>query len=205
MKRFLCLCLSLLILLTSCAQPVAQNTAPAETLSAPETVPEPEFQQLGNPLIREALEDQVYTELVESFDGTDCYVENVESVYVSTEYLEELEYNSQENIFFGFTLSELDQQFEGERYVFTLGQDGETTVRSFQPYDDTWDQVLRNVGTGSGVLLFCVTMAAITGNAAPAVSVIFAASAKTGTSLALSQGLISGVVARKVLRIRMTG
>ena len=45
-------------------------------------------------------------------------------------------------------------------------------------------------------MLICVTVSVVTAGAgAPAVSMIFAASAKTGTSLALSSGVISGVAA----------
>lgn len=78
-------------------------------------------------------------------------------------------------------MSELDEVFQGTRYVFTLGDDGSTTVREFQKYDDTYDRVIRNVIIGSGVILLCVTVSAVTGGlGAPAVSLIFAASAKTG-------------------------
>lgn len=46
--------------------------------------------------------------------------EDVSAVYVSQEYLTELAYNSQENVFFGYSLSGLDEYFQGTRYVFTV-------------------------------------------------------------------------------------
>jgi len=46
------------------------------------------------------------------------------------------------------------------------------------------------------VILLCVTVSVVSGGAgAPAVSMIFAASAKTGTAVALSSGVFSGVAA----------
>ena len=70
------------------------------------------------------LEDSVYTGLVAELDNEQYFVENVQAVYISKEYLEEVAYNSQENIYFGYTLSELDAYFKGTRYVFTSGDNG---------------------------------------------------------------------------------
>ncbi len=156
----------------------------------------PEFTGLDDTALATYLEDSVYSELVSELNSADYFVENVSALYVSKEYLEEIDYNSQENIYFGFKLSELDEVFQGTRYVFTLGDDGSTTVREFQKYDDTYDRVIRNVIIGSGVILLCVTVSAVTGGlGAPAVSLIFAASAKTGAIMGLSSGLFSGVSA----------
>lgn len=59
--------------------------------------------------------------------------------------------------------------------------------------------MLKNVAIGTGVILVCVTVSAVTAGAgAPAISLIFAASAKTGTIMALSSagfgGFTAGVV-----------
>ena len=161
-------------------------------------VPEemPNFSSLGDAALLTYLEDTVYTELVAELDSEMYFVENVSAIYISKEYLEEIAYNSQENIYFGYTLSEFDAYFINTRYVFTLGEDGQTTVKAFEAYDDTYDQILRNVAIGSGVILLCVTVSVVTGGAgAPAVSMIFAASAKTGAIMGLSSGLFSGVAA----------
>jgi len=90
-------------------------------------------------------------------------------------------------------LEELDAQFQGTRYVFTLGDNGETVVEPFSPYDDTYDRVIRNVAIGTGVILVCVTVSVVTAGAgAPAISLIFAASAKTGAAMALSGAALGG-------------
>lgn len=38
------------------------------------------------------------------------------------------------NVFFGYTIDELQELFEGVDYVFTLGENGETDVIPFQKY-----------------------------------------------------------------------
>ena len=155
----------------------------------------PDFQGLDDPTLLRYVQDDVYDELVDSLDSDEYFVENVSAVYVSKEYLEELAFNSQSNIFFGYTLEELDEQFQGTRYVFTLSEDGGTGVEPFEAYDDTYERVIKNVAVGTGVILLCVTVSVVTAGSAPAVSMIFAASAKTGAAFALSSGGLGGVSA----------
>lgn len=92
-------------------------------------------------------------------------------------------------------MDELENAFQGKKYIFTLSSDGKTIVTEFEDPDETYNQVVRNVATGTGVILVCVTVSVLTGGTAPAVSMIFAVSAKTGTTIALSSGVISGVAA----------
>ena len=154
------------------------------------------FTSLNDPNLMRYVEDTVYTDLVNQLDSDKYFVEIVEAVYISKEYLDELAYNSQENIYFGYKLSELDEAFQGEEFIFTLGDAGQTEVVPFEEYDDTYDKVIRNVAIGTGVILLCVTVSVVTGGVgAPAVSMIFAASAKSATVFALSSGVISGVSA----------
>lgn len=211
MKRFLAVVL-VLALLAGCTpktghditeeaeKPVATDVAtesplPAQTLTNTISAePMPTFTGLSDAQLLTYLEDTVYAELVSGLNSDQYFVENVSAVYISKEYLEEIAYNSQENIYFGYTLSQLDAVFEGTRYVFTLGEDGQTSVVEFQAYDDTYEQILKNVAIGSGVILLCVTVSVVSaGTGAPAVSMIFAASAKTGAIMGLSSGAFSGV------------
>ena len=155
----------------------------------------PTFNSLSDPELLSYIEDAVYDRLIDDLADGDYYVENVQATYVSKEYLEELAYNSQANIYFGYTLQELEDQFAGERFVFTLGDDGQTVVKSFESYDDTYDQALQKIAVGGGVILLCVTVAVVTAGAAPAVSVVFAMSAKSAATLAASSGVISAATA----------
>ena len=146
------------------------------------------------------IEDTVYTQLISDFDSDEYFIEDVSAIYISQEYLAELAYNSQANDFFGYSLSDVDSFFEGTRYVFTVGDDGQTTVEPLQKIKDaTYEQMLKNVAIGTGVILVCVTVSAVTAGAgAPAVSMIFAVAAKTAGTCALSGTLISGVSAAVV-------
>lgn len=158
-----------------------------------------EFKSLDDPQLLQYIEDSVYTGLVEEFDSEDYIIEEVSVIYLSNEYLEEVAYNSKANIWFGHTLEELDEQFEGQSYVFTLGEDGTTVVEPFEDYDDTYEKVIKNVAIGTGVILICVTVSVVTGGlgAAP-VSMVFAASAKTATTMALSSAAFSSIFAAAV-------
>lgn len=114
----------------------------------------PVFTGLNDPKLLPWLEDSVYAGLNEQFGSEDYLVEDVRAIYYSKEYLEETEYNSRSNIFFGSTLEELDAQFEGQSYVFTLSDDGKTIVTTFEDYDDTYDKLVGAVG----VVLVAVTV-----------------------------------------------
>jgi len=156
-------------------------------------VTEMNFTGLNDENLLRYVEDTVYSEVVTLLNSDMYFVENVSAVFISKEYLDEVAYNSQANIYFGYTLAELEEYFESTKYVFTLGEDGQTTVQAFEKYGDTYDKVVRNIAIGSGVILLCVTVSVVTGGVAPAVSVIFAASAKSASIFALSGGLFSGV------------
>lgn len=90
------------------------------------------FDKLNDPKLLGYMESTVYAEVLDHIDSTKYAVDNVEAVYISKEYLEESSYNSKSNVFFGYTLDELDEQFQGTKYVFTLGNDGKTTVKPFE-------------------------------------------------------------------------
>ena len=157
----------------------------------------PKFAGMDDPELPGYVENTVYTNLVQTLGSDQFFVENVEAIYLSQEYIDELTYNSQSNVFFGYTLQELDQQFQGDRYVFTLGDNGETTVIKMETvYDDSTERIIKNVAVGGGVILICVTVSVVSaGVGAPAVSMIFAAAAKTGTTFALSSAFIGGTAA----------
>lgn len=210
-KLPLVLLLTLAMVLQGCGgiQPSSTSSDPAPTESeAPDakdtsskaskgTTPAPdvEFSGLDDENLQRYLRDTLYTALVEDLDSDQYYVENVDTKYISKEYLKELAANSKENIYFGYTLSALEQQFQGTKYVFTVGDDGHTIVHAFEDYDDTYDRVVQNVAIGTGVILVCVTVSAVTGGVAPTVSTVLAVSAKTATELAVSGGAIGGSMA----------
>ena len=137
------------------------------------------------------VENNIYSCLLKELDSEDYFVENVEAIYYPKEYIEALASNSQANLYFGFTSAELNEQFKGTRYVFTLGKDGQTVAVPMETVnDDVYIKAMEDVIVGSGVILVCVTVSLVAAPAAPAVGMIFAASASTGTAFALQSGAI---------------
>lgn len=202
MKRLIALFLSLTMILTGCSKPQAKNPASESTIntvSAPAEWVEvlPEFDSLSDEDLLLEVENLVYRETVEALDSEEYVVENVSAVYLSKEYLEEASFNSQSNVYFGYTLAELDEIFQGTRYIFTLGDDGTTAVQELQVVDDhTAETMLRNIAIGTGVILVCVTVSVVSAGAgAPAVSIIFAASATTAKIMAVSSAAFGGISA----------
>lgn len=205
MNRIIAVFLSCILILVGCTTPEfnSKNSESSEKSFFTEQEifsrteqQEVNFPDISEPELLEYVEENVYTDLVTSLNSTEYLVENVSAKYISNEYLEEVAYNSQANIYFGYTLSDLDKIFQGESYIFTLGDDGNTTVQAPKSYDDTYEKVIKNIAIGTGVILICVTVSVISGGVgASVVSMIFAASAKSGTVLALSSGTVSAITA----------
>ena len=192
MKKILALLL--IVSLLACSLPASF----AEEAQLPAgSVPEAGFSGMGDPNLLRYTEDTIYENLVATLDSDEYFVENVSAVYISQEYIDELAYNSQANIYFGYTLQELAEQFQGKKYIFTLGDDGSTIVTEFEEYDDTYDRALKNVAIGTGVILVCVTVSLVSAGAGTpsAISIIFSAAAKGGIKMALSGGALGGVSA----------
>lgn len=224
MKRVIAIVLSFMLCLTGCGIHIEDDTNNVMTDNIEnildvnrreiledeigDTTPykyEVDFALLDNSDLHEYIQDNLYLELVSQLNSEQYLVENISTVYISQEYIEELTYNSQPNIYFGYTLEEIDKAYQGTRYVFTVSEEGNTIVVPLESYDTTYEQVLKNVAVGTGVILICVTVSAVSaGVGASAISMIFAASAKTGTMVALSSGGL-GAVASGIVTGMETG
>ena len=180
---------------SSSATETSDSTSVSES-TAETTKADNGYRDLSDPDLLDYIEDTAYEELVSKIDNDKYVVQNVEAIYISEEYLEELEYNSKQNIFFGYTLDEVDAQFKGDRYVFTLGDEGETVVKPFESYDETTEKIIRNVAIGTGVILVCVVITVATeGAGAPAACAIFACAAKGAAIGSISGAAIGGLSA----------
>lgn len=215
MKRMIALLLSIVMLLTGCGQSQSQPTETSESDLVTETEEstaepvvwedvEPQYDSLDDEQLLAHIEDLVYRETVASLNSDEYFVENVSAVYISKEYLDEVAFNSQSNIYFGYTLAELDEIFQGTKYIFTLSEDGTTTVQELQEVEDvSTETMLKNVAIGTGVILVCVTVSVVSaGVGAPAVSMIFAASATTAQTFAISSAAFGGISAGVVRGIQ---
>ncbi|MBE6844339.1 MAG: hypothetical protein E7508_01310 [Ruminococcus sp.] len=225
MKRMIALLICGAILLTGCTPTKKSTNHSTDVISEVETTEEVvaetitetleitdlndvdiSYRSLDDENLLSHIEDLVYSETVKSLDSDKYFVENVSAIYISKEYLEEVAYNSQSNVYFGYTIAELNDLFEGSKYVFTLGEDGTTIVQELVEIEDNdTEQILQNVAIGTGVIFLCVTVSVVSGGVgAPAISMIFAASAKTGTVMALSSGAF-GAVSAGIVRGIETG
>lgn len=190
-RTALAVVLSAALILQGCAYPSgrAQRVGEGEAQGQEEV----RYSGLDDPDLHAHLQESVYEQVIESLDSEEYLVGNVEVTYVSKEYLRELSYNSQENVFFGYSLSGLDELYEGEKYVFMV-EDGETTTQAFNSIRDArFDETIENIAVGGGVILVCVTVSAVAAPAAPVVSAIFAASTKGAVALGALDGAISAV------------
>lgn len=208
MERIIALFLSIALLLTGCGQVQSKSTTTNESNAVMEsTVPttepivleniEPQYNSLDDLQLLAHIEDLVYRDTVASLNSEEYFVENVSAVYISKEYLAEVAFNSRSNIYFGYTLGELDEIFQGKKYIFTLSENGTTTVKQLQEIEDvSTETMLKNVAIGTGVILVCVTVSVVSAGAgAPAVSMIFAASATTAKTFAISSTVFGGISA----------
>lgn len=142
-----------------------------------------------------SVESAQYSDLVNEFSNQGYYIEKIEAIYVSQEYLNEIAYNSQSNIYFGYTLAELEEQFVEGGYVFTVDENGTTVVQQFKDYNNVYGEVVKDLAFGGGVILLCVTVSAVTGGTAPAISMIFASAASSAVRGALAGSAVSGLTA----------
>ena len=196
MKRIIAIALACVLLLTACSSQVGNNTPNVNEISAGEAVrdnqiPDIEFKGLDDEALLRYSEDNIYSTLIKELDSEDYFVENVEAVYYPKEYIEAMASNSQKNRYFGYTSDELNKLFKGTKYVFTVGDDGKTTVVPMETVtDDVFIKAMEDVIVGVGVILICVTVTVLAAPLAPAVSMIFAGSASMATSFAVGSGTI---------------
>jgi len=187
MKKIIACFLSVVLLLFSC--PITTHAEGAE------------FNRLSDPRLLEYIDESLYDTLVSELGSDEYFIEDVESIYLSDEYLRTVEYNSRENVYFGYKLSDLNAQFGDQKYVFTVNEQNQTIVVPIEEKDnDALNTIIKNVSIGTGVILVCVTVSVLTGGTASAAAVhmIFAVAAQSGTVAALSGaafgGITSGVV-----------
>ena len=196
---------ALAVFLSGCSAPVNTATETATTTSelptvsdVPEFEAEPSFASYGDSDYLQYVEDQVLASAESELASDDYAIHDVTATYVSQEYIDELAFNSQENIYFGYTLSEIQAQFKDTSYVFSLGSDGQTEVRTQEAYDDSFDRIAQNVAIGAGIILISVTVSLLAAPAgASTVAAVFAISAKAGARGAIIKAgskLVGGAV-----------
>lgn len=84
MKRFVALILCFSLLCVGCAKvgEKRKNISVEQT-----TVPSVEFRDISNPKLLDYVEENVYASLLNQIDNRKYFVENVEAVYISRQYV----------------------------------------------------------------------------------------------------------------------
>ncbi len=111
------------------------------------------------------MNDEMYAVLQEKL-GQDVEFEvTTDETYIPKSFLKQYSANSRSNIYFGFTLEELDKQFDGQEYFFTLGENDETVVKSkeeyLDSYDDLYERLLKKLAVAAGVIVVTITIKVI--------------------------------------------
>ena len=107
MKRLIALLLSIIMVLTGCGQAQTQTIQPSDTstqieVTEPATTPfvwedvVPQYASLDDAELLAHVEDLVYRDTVASLNTDEYVVESVSAVYISKEYLDEIERLSKE-------------------------------------------------------------------------------------------------------------
>ena len=159
-------------------------------ISEDEYIEQQNFSSLSDRELLTYVENKVYEEVESSLANDEYKIESVQATWISDEYFEELEYNSKENVFFGYKLSDVEKSFKGKKYAFMLDDEGHTGIEELEEIDkDIYNKVFKNIAIGTGVVLVCVTLSIPTGGLA---SAVFMTAAKTSVSLAASSAVIGG-------------
>lgn len=170
--------------------------ATAEAEIIPEGLTEDELISYSEEAIAVAIKENLWG---------DEFIVDVDMQLVSKEYLENKQSNSRENIYFGYTNTQLRELFGTDMVVFRLDGEGNTVVVPFELYTNPYIPAIRDLAIGTGVILVCVTVTLATGGgAAPIAHAVFAAAAKGGAIGALSGGFVSGA-SNAVVTLIQTG
>lgn len=218
MKRIIALFLATSMLLTGCAETKEQissfeeiksqtsNTATESNTSfisqidsSPKKESEVIYESFDNKQLLENVKEQIYNDTAIALDDTECLVESVNVTYISKEYLEEVAFNSQSNIFLGYTLAEVEEMFNGKKHVFTVNNTGETVVEEFKETEKTnFGNKLTNLASTFGQVLVDITISVASkaaGKAPELVKFLFKISPQTAIGSELLSTLCSSVVA----------
>ena len=200
MKRLTVLCLCLGMFISGCGVHSDENVSDGY-FEIEEDVPE--FSGLDDGDLPGYVRDTVYANLVDNVDFDKYFVESIDTAYVSKEYLDEIEFNSQSNVFFGFSLDDINREMQGQKYIFTVDESGRSQVELAEELTDkTKEQFLKDVAVGTVVILVMVGVAALTQNPAASITagktikIIYAVSSssvKAGINYAGISAMVGGL------------
>ena len=72
------------------------------------------FSNINDDNLLNYIEESIYSEISAELSTDEYIVENVDAVFYTKEYIVELAANSQKNIYFGYTVDQLNNIFKGK-------------------------------------------------------------------------------------------
>lgn len=164
-QRIIIILLSCLLLLSGCStkDQISESTSTTHQQTTNVTGNSDSIEPSEQDVL-DSVEDSVFSSIIDQIDGKKYYIENITSTFVSQEYLEELQFNSTNNSYFGYNLNDLERQFEGTRYVFYPSEDGSTKFKEFkknEDYDKVLERSVASVKSSSKPIMTFVTLSAI--------------------------------------------
>ena len=96
MKKMIALVLCLVLLTTQAGACLASAEKSNEIINYINE--DTQFDSFDDPALLQYIEDSIYTYLEGSFASDDYIIEDISAVYISQEYLEEVAYNTRENV-----------------------------------------------------------------------------------------------------------
>ena len=219
-KKLLACTLSVALTLQGCGTPAAttqtEDTGSASTATgtaATDPLSDVDGSAAPDSGLAEKLQDAVYDYIVHDLDeaeaqdtqgAQDLEVQEVKTVYLSKEYLEQYSFNTKQTKFFGSTLGELEAQFGDEKYVFDLDENGKTVVHAVNDFNNTFEEVSKVALAGAGVILVCVTIGVATGGVAPTTALV-ACSAKAAGPIVANAPKIAAMAVSAAISINGEG
>lgn len=160
MKKLTALLLALCIFLNGCSvrNDNPQSSVHERVSGAFQTVSDAENSATEMPGF---FDSEFYSEVESVFESCDLTIENIQLQFLSKEYIEELDYNTRENIFFGELLSDLNESYGDKKFIFTL-ENGETVTREFEKYEDIIGDILLEIAVDAALILMEVTISIVT-------------------------------------------
>lgn len=196
-NRLLEITLSLCLILCGCSASGVDDLAQAEAEESIGYNVLDDIDSMSDPALTEYIEAAVWAGISNSLEEG-YEIVGIEASYYPKEYVERVKANAKPNIYFGKTIDELEERFQGQPYVFDVDSSGETIVRAVEPYDGSLDEeyvkALENVAVGAGVIVVCVLVSAATGGTSTIVGASFAVGSEIAAEVGLGVSGVAGVV-----------
>ena len=208
MKLFVKFVAVLLVLATICSCVACSKTENAPTMSQSEgqqqsSQTSSEFDFLSEPLTSQAAQDHIRFSIEDNLQEMypDYYVDYIDCIYISQEYIDEFFYNITSNVYFGYDYDEIVSYMDGEKWTFTVDETGETIVTTVADQSEVLANMVKKVAVGTGVIVVCAVLSPVAASVGAAPVACFFA----GAAIGALKGAIVGAATSAIIGGTITG